>query len=263
MKKLFILTIFYFTSLSCFSQEVAKFGFSMLQKENTRLDLNEKIYLKNYFTNINYKEAKEAFLNGALPVITDAKTIKRALNPPDITHLKRDFSKSPFGIIDKEYYESLPLTSVMKLAKAYYSEFVEIEKAQEENMRNISKAIKVSMTPHFLKIQDNKVSFDFTVYNLGLKDIETAYGNVTVVDNYGNILIQGNYALDSGPYEALSVYQYKDLLEQKIWSNSNVFVMTEVDDYTVKKLKEIGSSNLLLKYEPNRIIYSDGTNLIK
>ncbi len=251
------------TSVNSFSQASNTFSRIMLNEEDKRLNLEDKIYLLHYFTILNYSEAKQALFTGTLPSGTFKFNLTKALDRSDRNHLKNDYSVDPRGATDYNYYESLPLTSIKKLAKDYYSELSKLEAIQKANTTQIDNAVSVSFAPKFFRVQGTLVSFEFSVFNMGLKDIQECYGHLSLTDSFGEVLIYGQVALEPGPFKSLSVLKFQELVDMTIWAPSHMSVTKEVDQPTLEKIEQIGIEKLLLKYEPTRIVFSDGTSLIR
>ena len=180
-----------------------KFKFSFIEDFNQEISEQDKIYLKYYFGEIDFKKAKEGLFMNICPKKDTSyrKKIQDALTIANYEeHLKTKFKtyngfNRKFEVIDTTHYESIPYRSILNVSKTYYQEDLNLFNRQVNNSTKINNTARLFYTANnFIYIDGNDIQLVFELKNMGVKPIEQAHGLIILKDNYDNELISAEYS---------------------------------------------------------------------
>lgn len=253
------------------SQNSSHFKFNLVNDSNQSISQKDKILLKYYFEDVDFKKAKHGLMMNLCPKKdTSYKTkIQEALNPElygehlITKYITYDDSSRKFEVIDSTYYESIPYTSIVNIVKRHYDKDLNLFNRQVNNSTEISNTTRLFYTANnFIYINGNNLQLVFELKNMGVKPIEQAHGLIILKDNYDNELISAEYSFIGKTYFSLKMKDLKEALNHKGWLNP-MSIGKEVDMYLIKKIEDLGQENLILEFKPTKIKFTDGSYLVR
>lgn len=253
-------------------QSKSNFKFEFLETNTKVISNKEKTMILYFFEEVSLKEAKTALFQQKYPKkLTDRERFNIALNRKSyhenikVKRLYYEDGMYKSSVIDSAYYESLPYESVLEVAENHYKKRIGLENQMQHNTSNIDEAVKLAYnTLSYLLFDEGSVGINVGLFNLTNKPISKVFGELLITDNYGEVIISGNYAFTEENHrdKVLNLDEFEAVMNNKGWFSTNI-IWTLQSQETINKIKESKEENLILVFKPNKIVFADKTELIR